>query len=357
MEVTYSTSHKSSLLTDGVTITNSEGLEEVIQIPYNTKNTLITEKQLIEILSNYNVTLDKINHLKYFWQAFTHPSYIRKDVYPDSALIEAKQEINSKKLVELRDRSYERLEYFGDRVVKLSVSMYLFYRYPDQDEGFMTRLQTKLEDKKNLSAMSMKVGLGKYFLISKQIEDINGRKFEKIHEDVFEAFLGALFLSNGLEPCILFLINLLETIIDYSDKLYRDNNYKDRLLRYYHEQKWGFPKYYQIHSNGPAHKRTFIMGVQKPDALSTDNLKDKGYGFGISNSKKGGEQKAAKMVLILMKVLKDDQYVDDDIYYPNWSDVGIEETEIEPLKNQMIDMMDDESTEIDDLSSETESDD
>ena len=56
--------------------------------------------------------------------------------------------------------------------------------------------------------MSKKIGLGKYFVISQQIESLNGRNLEKIHEDVFEAFLGALFLSNGFEPCCLLLVNL-----------------------------------------------------------------------------------------------------------------------------------------------------
>ena len=69
---------------------------------------------------------------------------------------------NPSNLMELRPRSYERLEYFGDRVVKIVVSFYLFNRYPNEDEGFMTRLQTKIEDKRNLAAMSRELGLGKF---------------------------------------------------------------------------------------------------------------------------------------------------------------------------------------------------
>ena len=55
---------------------------------------------------------------------------------------------------ELSDSDAVLLEYFGDRVVKLVTSMYLFYRYPDEDEGFMTRLQTKIEDKTSLARFS-----------------------------------------------------------------------------------------------------------------------------------------------------------------------------------------------------------
>ena len=258
MELSQATTN---YMVDGYNISKDSSIEEIIHIPYNINNVLATEENIIELLDTFNVKIDKINHLHFFHQAFTHKSYIEKEIFPKEVLIAAKNELgNPKNLLELRKDSYERLEYFGDRVVKLVTSMYLFYRYPNEDEGFMTRLQTKIEDKTNLAIMSKKIGLGKFFIISQQIESLNGRNLEKIHEDVFEAFLGALFLSNGFEVCCLLMVNLLETLIDYSDKLYRDNNYKDILLRYYHKQKWIFPKYREIHREGPPHKRTILWG-------------------------------------------------------------------------------------------------
>ena len=313
-------STETNYMTEGIKVINSDGLEEIIQIPYNLNNVLVKEDDIIKILNNYSVKVDKVNHINFFEEAFTHKSYCKKDIFPDDILTASKKELgNPPELLELRPRSYERLEYFGDRVIKLTVSMYLFYRYPDQDEGFMTRLQTKIEDKTNLAIMSKDIGLDKFFIISKQIESMNGRNLEKIHEDVMEAFMGALFLSNGLEVCILLFVNLLETVIDYSDKLYRDNNYKDRLLRYYHEQKWKFPSYCIIHFEGPPHKRTFIMGVEKADSNQKEHFKDRCIGFGTGNSKKEGEQAAAKMALINYGVLKEDQYTKADLYYPPWS--------------------------------------
>jgi len=168
--------------------------------------------------------------------------------------------------------------------------------------------------------------LGKYFLLSKQIESLNGRNLDKIHEDVFEAFMGAIFLSNGLEPASMLLFNLLETLVDYSDKLYCDNNYKDNLLRLHHKKKWPFPIYHMIHFDGPPHKRTYIMGVEKvtlDDKSKNKLIKDKKfeelcYSFGIGNSKKEGEQSSAKMALILNDVLNTDQYNLKDIFYPEW---------------------------------------
>jgi ribonuclease-3 len=311
-------------LETGIVINKDDG-EEVYHIPYNINNILITEQDIINILNHYNVHIDKVNHIEYFHQAFCHKSYVKKDIFTDDILKCAREEMgNPSNLMELRPNSYERLEYFGDRVVKIVVSFYLFNRYSDEDEGFMTRLQTKIEDKKNLSILSKELGLGKYFIISKQIEMQNGRNMEKIHEDVFEAFMGALFLSNGFEPSCLLLLNLLETMIDYADKLYHDNNYKDRLLRFHHQMKWTFPEYHMIGYCGPSHKRSYIMGVEKHNLtsseknkyLKTKNWKELCISFGNGLSKKEGEQKAAKMSLILNKQLNSDQYTNADIYYP-----------------------------------------
>ncbi len=313
-------------LETGVIIKKDDGTEEVYHIPYNLNNFLATEQDIMNLLLKYDVNIGNVNHLKYFHQAFTHKSYVKKDVYTDEILYNSKQELgNPELLLELQPDSYERLEYFGDRVVKIVVSFYLFNRYPHEDEGFMTRLQTKIEDKKNLAILSKELGLGKFFIISKLIDSLNGRNNEKIHEDVFEAFMGALFLSNGFEPCCLLLMNLLETMIDYAEKLYCDNNYKDYLLRYHHKMKWSFPEYIMIGYDGPPHKRTYIMGVEKHDLSATDkkkfietkNYKELCISFGNGMSKKEGEQKAAKMSLILYGQLNKDQYISSDIYYPS----------------------------------------
>ena len=310
-------------MNDGFIINKPDGETEIVQIPYNINNKEITEQDILNILKGRGVNIDKINHPKYFIQAFTHKSYCKKDIYPPEILEAAKKEIgNPPDLLELYDDSYERLEYLGDRVLKLIVSFYLFKRYPKQDEGFMTRLQTKIEDKTNLALMAKEIGLGKHFIISKQIESMNGRNLEKIHEDVFEAFLGALFESNGFEPCMFLIINLLETMIDYSEKLYCDNNYKDKLLRVHHVNKWTFPQYVTIHFEGPPHKRKYIMGVEKQGAKPTDPIHMRCISYGVGTSKKNGEQNAAKMSLIIHGMLKEDQYSKSDLYYPPWDAIS-----------------------------------
>ena len=175
-------------LKDGITIDNDDGTQEIIHIPYNEKNVLVTENDLLTILSNSNVELDKINKINEFHKAFTHKSYLKRDIYSKELLNKAKEDIDYDDLIELREKSYERLEWLGDRVIKLSVSHYLFHRYPDEDEGFMTRLQTKIEDKSNLSVMAQEIGLPKFFIISKQIENNQGRTSSKFVKIVLKHF-------------------------------------------------------------------------------------------------------------------------------------------------------------------------
>jgi ribonuclease III len=306
---------------DGVIVKRDDGSVETYYIPYNENNILIKEHDVISLLNKYQVKVDKIYHIKYFQESMTHKSYLKKEVFTDKVLAQAKKELNYPEgLLELRRDSYERLEYLGDRVIKLIVSMYLFHRYPIQDEGFMTKMQTTIEDKTNLSRMARDMGLSKYFIISKQIENIKGREAEKFNEDIFEAFFGALYLSNGFNVCLELMLNLLESQIDYSENLYRNKNYKDQLLRYYHSQKWGFPEYYLVGEYGPSHKRQFVMGVKKSEykevSATESNLLELGIGFGVAGKKRDAEQKASKMALIKLDCLKKDQYLESDMYYP-----------------------------------------
>jgi hypothetical protein len=73
-------------LETGVIIHKDDGTEEVYQIPYNINNILITEKDIVDILSRYNVNIGKINHINYFHQSFTHKSYVKKEVFTDEIL-------------------------------------------------------------------------------------------------------------------------------------------------------------------------------------------------------------------------------------------------------------------------------
>jgi ribonuclease III len=273
---------------------------DVVQIPYNMKNKLITKYDIHRILKNYGVTIN-INQLDIYQKSLTHKSYIVRPGLTDEILNKTKV---SRDTVKLQNASNERLEFLGDIVIKLVLGHYLFERYPGEDEGFMTRLKTKIENRDSLAELAKKIGIDDYILISIQIETGSGRSSKKILEDAFESFLGALYLNTNFETCQVFLRTIFETEIDYADLLYRDTNYKDQLLRLYHKNRWSHPVYTLLKENGPSNRKIFTMYV-------TDD-EDRKIGIGVASSKREAEQKSAKQALIHFKQLNDDQIYDDD---------------------------------------------
>lgn len=277
--------------------------QEKISIPYNERNKSIKKEDVKNIISKFNVVISA-EKMEVYQRALTHKSYVKKDVLTPEILKISKSMI-VENVVELQDKSNERLEFLGDTVIKLIVSNYLFQRYYYEDEGFMTRLKTKIENRKSLAHLARIIGIDDFLLISKQIEKNIGRTSDKILEDAFESFIGALFLDSGFQVCNDFITNILESEIDYADLLYKDTNYKDQLLRYYHKNKWNHPEYVEISHEGPPHKRIFTMGV-------TDSV-GAVIGIGIDSSKRKAEQTAAKKALIHFNLLNDDQMTEDDI--------------------------------------------
>ena len=155
-------------------------LKEPVIIPYNVNNKLIRDVDLKEILNRFGIKLEVVD-IELYRQALTHKSYIKKEFYNKNMdeIIKHKEKMGE--VLELRDESNERLEFFGDTVIKAVISEYLFERYPNEDEGFMTKLKTKIENRESLALWSRTIGLDEFVIISAQNEGSNnGRTNEKI---------------------------------------------------------------------------------------------------------------------------------------------------------------------------------
>ena len=184
-------------------------------------------------------------------------------------------------------QSYERYEYLGDSVLSLIIADYLFKKYSDKTEGFLTRIRTKLVNGKTLARFARHLDLGKHILMSSNVEKIDGRNNDRILEDVFEALICAIYLDLGFEKANRFVIRVLEEVIDFK-QLEEDDNYKDILLRFCQNKMNTTPTYDTIEVNGPPHLREFkvacyIQGIQ--------------YKYGVGKCKKIAEQQAAKFTL------------------------------------------------------------
>ena len=151
------------------------------------------------------------------------------------------------------------------------------------------------------------MGLAPHMVISRHVEDrCNGRTNLRILEDVFESFIGALYLDFnekdvchpkmefysglGFQVCQVFIISIIEELIDFSDLILNDYNFKDQLLRYFQQNFQQTPKYKQILVEGPPHERFFTMAVLKNE--------DEIVAYGKEKSKKKAEQIASKNALI-----------------------------------------------------------
>jgi dsRNA-specific ribonuclease len=271
--------------------------------PYNENNKLIKIDDIKFMFSKFDMKVEP-KDINFYINALTHKSYIKKEYYDVFTNQLSKLSINKNpKTLELLDQSNERLEFLGDTVIKCVVSGYLFTRFQYEDEGFMTRLKTKIENRQSLARFARILGLDEYMLISKQIEDNkeNGRNSDKLLEDCFESFVGALYLDVGFEVCRNFMYVILETEIEYSEILYKDTNYKDQLLRFYHQNKWTHPQYVQINEN-TQNKRMFVMGVKDHNG----NIVAQGKAL----SKQKAEQIASMLALHHYNVIKEDQMMD-----------------------------------------------
>ena len=290
----YSNTHKSNYSDD------------IINIPYNYKNILINKSDIISIFKKVGLTSSPLD-IKIYQNAFIHKSYIKRRKYKNDS-IEC-----PKNCLELFPNSNERLEFLGDSIIDSVVVSYLYRRYPDADEGFLTKLKTRLVRTDALASFSNYFDLGQFLIISKHVEEkCNGRENPRILEDLFECFIGAIYLDFskytndsldklgllypiGYAVCESFLVKLLENRVDFESLVLNDENYKDILLRYFQQQYGEPPKYIEIKSDGPAHQRHFTMGVLD----KAGNI----IGKATEKSKKKAEQAASKEALRSLNAL------------------------------------------------------
>lgn len=275
-------------------------------IPFNERNALIQEADIKELFARFDVCITTVHKLNLYHTAFTHPSYTKRFYwYYASQLVPLYKASYAGRALDLRDKSFETLEFVGDTIFKCVLSKYLFerYDYQGQDEGFMTRLKIKIEEGKSFALFARVLNLSRFMIISAQLEYNNARDSNTLLEDCFEALIAALYMDQGFQCAEQFIYRLLETEVDYSDLLYRDTNFKDQLLRFFHDNGWSHPVYEEVRStcSGGKHEFTVLVRNNKGEvvAQATESKKNK------------AEQKCSMLALIRYKQLYPDQIVND----------------------------------------------
>lgn len=274
----------------------------------NEKNKPITKQFINSIFKKYGV-LHSVKNLMQFQKAMIHTSYLQKNILTDKTakLLKDVPPIDDpSKALPLQDSSYETLEFLGDAIIHAILATYLFKRYNEKDEGFMTKLRTKIESGGTLCKLSRKIGFHEYAIFARNIELAGGRNNNiNIMEDVFEAFVGALSLEADYNICEKFVSNVIDSELDLSELIKTEDNYKEMLMQYYHKNgAKSTPNYGTISVIEGEPRKQYKMYVKDPDG----NIVGEGTGI----SKKIGMQEAAKYALIHLGAIQEDPKDEDD---------------------------------------------
>ena len=220
-------------------------------------------KDLKEFLKQFNI---EPKHPVLYEQAFTHPSY--------------NADANTK------HHDYERLEFLGDSVIDLCIAEMSFVARSDLDQGNLTKMRAALVNTNGLSKMARKYNLHEYIRLGNSFSgDIS--KANHILENVFEAFIGALYLDQGFKNTKEVLVNMfLSQIKNFNvDEL---TDYKSKLQEEIQAEHRESVTYELIGESGPAHDKRFKVRVL------FDGIE---LGTGEGSTKKEAEQLAAKAAL------------------------------------------------------------
>lgn len=192
---------------------------------------------------------------------------------------------------DFKGESNERLEFLGDSVLSLFVSIFLFEKLPKSPEGELTQIRASLVRTETLAKLARTLSLGQYLYMSKGEEDSRGRSNNSTLANTFEALVGAIYIDQGSQTAERFVADqILKNWRQLSKSAVFDNKSKlqETLQRKFHKS----PIYRLANSWGPDHDRRFGVEVY---------LEEKLLGSGIGKNKQAAAQSAAGDALARLK--------------------------------------------------------
>ena len=204
----------------------------------------------------------KIKDLDLLNTALTHSSYF-------------------KEYKKITNEDNERLEFFGDAVLKLYISEYIMKEFPDYSEGELSNLRAYVVSEKVLTRIAQKLNLEKYILVAKGIK-VNIP--DSVISNALEAVLAVIYYDSGVESAREFILKNWTYHIDLASKNKEKDNYKAVLQEFTQANNYGLPLYKILEEKGPDHKKIFEVGVF---------LLNNEVARGIGKNKKEASQNAA----------------------------------------------------------------
>jgi ribonuclease-3 len=201
-------------------------------------------------------------------RALTHRSYVNEN----SAVME----------------DNERLEFLGDAVLDFIVGAFLYHRYPDMDEGELTRVRAALVNNDMLAALAAEAGLGEQLRLGKGEADSGGRRRQTLLGAAFEAVLGAYYLDSGLDAVRAYVEPLFGEAAEHVILSEADVDAKSRFQEWAQSVHARTPRYEPVSVAGPDHNREYTVEVFVGDAS---------FGSGSGPNKQAATQAAAREAL------------------------------------------------------------
>ncbi len=225
-----------------------------------------------ELKSLYKLLNIKKQNDELMNEALTHPSY------------------NSERNA-LSEPDYERLEFLGDSVLRISVSEFLFDKYPSYPEGRLTKIRSCLVSDHFLHLLGLKLGIEKYINIGRHEEKCGGRGKESIIACTMEAVMGAIYKSSGYQAAKKYIYELYSEVD--IEKEMRNYNSKELLQEYTQAQNKDLPDYRVLNETGKAHDKIYEVGVF---------YHDEELARGSAKTKREAEKEAALKALEILGI-------------------------------------------------------
>jgi ribonuclease-3 len=179
--------------------------------------------------------------------------------------------------------SNERLEFLGDAILGAVVCDLLFRKYPDYQEGELTRIKSIVVSRRTCAKISEALGIDEYLVMGKGMGS-HERTPPSVLADVFESLIGAIFLDGGMEAAQRFIVSRIESEIDAAVEGHGGVNYKSNLQQVAQREFGETPTYLLLDEKGPDHSKCF-----KISALIGQDRYSPAWG----RNKKEAEQRAA----------------------------------------------------------------
>ena len=206
-------------------------------------------------------------------RALTHRSYLNEN--PDYPL-----------------EDNERLEFLGDAILDFIAGEYLYHRFPEMTEGYLTNLRSALVRTERLAYFAADLNLGEYLFLGRGEEESGGRKRPAILCDAFEAVVGAIYLDKGLDTTRQFIYNVIEPALQEILASNSNKDAKSQLQEMAQSHYQLTPTYRTVKEQGPDHAKEFTV-----EAV----IGDKTYGRGKGFSKQSAAQAAAQQALEVLQ--------------------------------------------------------